>query len=54
MNKRRCANQKEIIVTTSERDRETWLDFLNRTQDREEHNIKKSVPSGFSTQETSP
>jgi len=53
MNKRRCANQKEIIVIKSERDRETCIDFLNRTQYREEHNIKQRVPSDFSNQGTS-
>jgi len=38
--KRRCPNQKEIIVIKSERDRETCIEFLNRTQDREDYNIK--------------
>lgn len=43
------SKSKEIIVIKSERNRETCIEFLNRTQDREEHNIKQSVPSDFST-----
>jgi hypothetical protein len=41
---------KDIIVIKSETDKETGIEFPNRTQEKEEHNTQQNFPSKFSTQ----